>query len=168
MPQIFASIGTNQARETNLKLAMDCLYETFGKLTISPVYQSQAVGFSGEDFFNLVVGFDSGESIETINQYFKQIEKLGGRDHSSPKFSDRTLDIDLLNYGYEVCDLPIRLPREEILHHAFVLQPLNDIAPDWIHPVALKSVKELWSRFSDSSQKLFHIPDPIEMSSYKS
>ncbi len=167
MPQIYVSIGTNQDRKKNLAHALDSLYRSFGPMQLSPVYQSEAVGFSGRDFYNMVAGFQSEKSIDTINQYFKQIEKSAGRDHSSPKFSDRTLDIDLLNYGDTVCSEPIVLPREEILYHAFVLKPFNDIAPEWVHPVKQQSITELWQAFDQSSQVLEAIAEPIPMSGFQ-
>ncbi|NVJ49346.1 MAG: 2-amino-4-hydroxy-6-hydroxymethyldihydropteridine diphosphokinase [Gammaproteobacteria bacterium] len=166
MPQIYVSIGTNVARERNLEIALRELTSAFGPLTISPVYQSEAMGFQGDDFYNLVAGFYSDWSIAQLNQCFKAIERLSGRDHSAPKFSDRTLDIDLLNYGDQICETPVVLPREEILYHAFVLQPLNDIAPNWLHPVTQQSVALMWQNFAQK-QRLNAIPDPIDMESYR-
>jgi len=163
MPQIFASIGTNINRKKHLSLALSQLHQRFGPLSLSPVYRSEAVGFEGDDFYNMVAGFESDDSIETINQCFKSIEKQAGRDHTSPKFSDRTLDIDLLNYGDHICQTPIVLPRDEITYHAFVLLPLCDVAPHWIHPVKRVSIKQLWQNFDKPGQQLEKINDPIDM-----
>ena len=167
MPQIYVSIGTNQQRRRNLTLALDSLHKTFGCLTLSPVYESVAVGFSGDEFYNMVVGFHSEELIETINRYFKQVEKLSGRNHSLPKFGNRTLDIDLLSYGDCVRVEPITLPKPEILYHAFVLKPFNDIAPFWEHPVKKQSIRALWLAFDQEQQQLHPIDNPIPMEKYQ-
>ena len=168
MPQIYVSIGTNINRDRHLRLALDQLHQHFGKLVCSPVYQSQAVGFDGNDFYNMVAGFYSDLSIESISKQLKQIEKLSGRDPNAPKFSDRTLDIDLLNYGAEVTDTPIVLPRDEITYHAFVLQPLADIAGSWVHPVTGLSIDQMWRAFDQPSQKLHQIAEPFSMHHYSS
>ncbi|NVJ61195.1 MAG: 2-amino-4-hydroxy-6-hydroxymethyldihydropteridine diphosphokinase [Gammaproteobacteria bacterium] len=166
MPQIYVSIGTNINREEHLKLALDQLHQYFGPLTCSPVYQSQAIGFEGKDFYNMVAGFETEDSIVMISKRLKDIEKMSGRDPGAPKFSDRTLDIDLLNYGADITEQPIVLPRDEITYHAFVLQPLADIAPDWIHPVTGQSIQTMWEGFDQASQQLHQIKSPISMSQY--
>ncbi len=167
MPQIYVSIGTNINRRHHLQLALDELYRRFGILRLSSVYESEAVGFDGEDFYNMVAGFNSDASIEDLRQQFKAIEKQAGRDPDAPKFSARTLDVDLLNYGQKVCDEPIVLPREEILFNAFVLWPLAEIAPDWLHPVAKQTAKQLWESFDKAAQQLKPIEQPIEMTKYQ-
>ncbi|WMS85578.1 2-amino-4-hydroxy-6-hydroxymethyldihydropteridine diphosphokinase [Pleionea litopenaei] len=167
MPQIYVSIGTNVEHNKHLTMAMEQLYQNFGQLLISPVYQSAAVGFDGNDFYNLVAGFYSDLDVLALTQRFKDIERLSGRDHSAPKFSDRTLDIDLLNYGDEVINEPVVLPRDEILYHAFVLFPLADIASDWQHPVAAAPISEIASKFDASAQRLSQIADPINMDAYR-
>lgn len=166
MPQIFASIGTNINRKRHLTLALSQLHQQYGALTLSPVYRSEAVGFDGDDFYNMVAGFETNDSVKAINHCFKSIEKQAGRDHTSPKFSDRTLDIDLLNYGDQVCQTPIVLPRDEITYHAFVLLPLYDVAPNWVHPVKRMSIKQLWQSFDKSEQQLEKINDPIDMAAF--
>ncbi|MEQ9486877.1 2-amino-4-hydroxy-6-hydroxymethyldihydropteridine diphosphokinase [Coleofasciculus sp. F4-SAH-05] len=167
MAQIYVSIGTNIERNKHLEMAISELYHHFGALQVSPVYQSEAVGFEGDDFYNMVVGFHSDWTIPDLITLFKSLEVKAGRDHSAPKFSARTLDIDLLSYGDMVCQSPIVLPREEILHDAFVLLPLFDVAGDWIHPRQKKSVAELWQAFEQSSHQLERIADPIDMSKFK-
>lgn len=167
MPQIYVSIGTNINRSHHLKLALDELYRHYGALELSSVYESEAVGFDGEDFYNMVVGFHSNATVDELRQQFKAIEKKAGRDPCAPKFSARTLDVDLLNYGELVCNEPIVLPREEILFNAFVLWPLAEIASDWLHPVAKRTAAELWESFDKSSQQLMPIDYPIEITIYQ-
>jgi 2-amino-4-hydroxy-6-hydroxymethyldihydropteridine diphosphokinase len=167
MPQIYVSIGTNIHRRYHLALALRELHQRYGALQLSSVYQSEAVGFDGDDFYNMVVGFFSDASIDQLRSECKAIEKQAGRDASAPKFSARTLDLDLLNYGQTVCDSPIVLPREEILFNAFVLWPMAEIAPDWVHPVAKRTLAELWAAFDKRSQHLTPIDNPIDLSPYR-
>jgi len=99
MPRVWVSIGSNQARERSIRGAVQALRERFGELTLSQVYESEAVGFEGHPFYNLVAGFDTGETVGELNAAFRQIEDAFGRVRGPDKFSPRTLDIDLLTYG---------------------------------------------------------------------
>lgn len=137
MPRVFVSIGSNVAPESNVRLALRDLRARFGDLTVSPVYRTAAVGFDGEDFLNLVVGFDTDERIEDVDAALDGIESQAGRDRGAPRFAPRTLDLDLLLYGDAVIDRDgIRVPRSEITAYAFMLRPLADIAGDMIHPLS--------------------------------
>ena len=98
MPRVYLSLGSNIDREANLRSAISLLRERYGELTISSVYENQAVGFEGDDFYNLVVGLDTGEPVEQLNAWLAEVENQHGRDRSAPKFGPRTLDIDLLLY----------------------------------------------------------------------
>ena len=77
-----------------------------------------------------------------------------GRIRGNVKFSDRTLDVDLVYFDDVVLDLPrLQLPRPE-LRHAFVLRPLADIAPDFVDPVRGVSLSELWRAHPDHDAHL--------------
>lgn len=136
MPGIWVSAGSNVDREANIRKAVEMLRASFGKLVLSPVYQTRAIGFDGEDFFNLVLGFDSELNPGEIRNVLRTIEEQCGRIRGGDKFTPRTLDLDLLTWG-DLVDAEIRggLPRGEILDYLFVLQPLADVAPDEKHPV---------------------------------
>ncbi|PTB91687.1 2-amino-4-hydroxy-6-hydroxymethyldihydropteridine diphosphokinase, partial [Marinobacter sp. B9-2] len=88
---------------------------------------------------------------------FKQLEAENGRRRDVPKFSARTLDLDILTYGDAVGRIEgVELPRGEILKNAFVLRPLADIAPEAVHPVCGKSYGQLWREYS-TGQKLWPV-----------
>jgi 2-amino-4-hydroxy-6-hydroxymethyldihydropteridine diphosphokinase len=145
MPEVFVSIGSNIDRERSISAGIDALWERFGILRLSSVYETDAVGFSGEPFYNLVAAFRTDEAPEAINAWFKQVEAAQGRDPEDPKFSPRTLDIDLLLYGDQVIDQPgMQLPRDEIDRYAFVLEPLAEIEPDMRYPGRDTTFLEMW------------------------
>ncbi|MCG7870735.1 MAG: 2-amino-4-hydroxy-6-hydroxymethyldihydropteridine diphosphokinase [Candidatus Thiodiazotropha lotti] len=152
------SLGSNQSPRRYLPSAIDDLRESFGNLTISPVYESEAVGFVGENFLNLVVGICTSLSAVAVNRRLKEIEKRHGRVRNENRFTARTLDIDLLTYGDQVIEHDgIRLPRDEILHYAFVLRPLSEVAGAEIHPEEGKSYQQLWQGFDHSTQALWPV-----------
>jgi len=153
MPKIYISIGSNQDAERQVRFGVKQLNYYFSDLSVSQVYESEAVGFDGDNFLNLVASAKTQLSISQVDQAFKEIEKAAGRVRGEAKFSNRTLDIDLLLYDDLVCDKPIKLPRGEVLHHAFVLLPLAEIAPTLEHPVEKKSYKELWDAFDKKSEQ---------------
>lgn len=157
MAQIYISIGSNIERQKHIQAAVTELQRYFGPLQLSSVYESEAVGFSGDAFYNLVAGAHTDFSIAQCVSLFKQIEDAYGRDRSSARFSGRTLDLDLLTYDDVVCQQPVTLPREEICHNAFVLWPLSEIAPDAVHPLNGKSYATLWQHY-DKEQKLWPVP----------
>ena len=153
MPRIWLSLGSNQARESNLRGAVRMLREAFGPLVLSAVYETDAVGFVGEPFLNLVAGAETDLPVEVVQQRLRQIEDAHGRVRGGDKFCPRTLDVDLLTYG-DLVRPDLDLPREEIVHHAFVLGPLAEVAPAELHPVLGRSYGELWAGFARATQPL--------------
>ncbi len=98
MARVYISVGSNVERERNIRSCLRALEERFGALTLSRVYQNKAVGFSGADFFNLVVGFTTDADPYSVASCLRTIETAHGRYRDAPKFSPRTLDLDLLLY----------------------------------------------------------------------
>jgi 2-amino-4-hydroxy-6-hydroxymethyldihydropteridine diphosphokinase len=143
----YISIGSNIDKDRNIAAGLKAIEQTFGSLIVSSVYESDPVGFSGDAFYNLVVGFDSDLDIETVAQKLREIEFAHGRLADSKKFSARTLDLDLLLYGdLIVKDGKLQIPRADIERYAFVLAPLAEIAPTLMHPVLRLSYAELWQK----------------------
>lgn len=152
MPRIFVSIGSNIEPDKNLRAAVGALGDAYGALTLSRVYESAPQGFSGDNFYNLVVGFDSAESVEAVKARLDAIEDAHGRARGDRRFVSRTLDLDLLLYGDAVLHHGgIDLPRADIREYAFVLAPLAEIAPGLRHPETGESYKTMWNNFSGAS-----------------
>lgn len=158
MARIYISIGSNIEAERHLRLAIGELRKYYGELQLSSVYESEAVGFDGDNFLNMVVGLDTDEEVHTVLQTLREIEDRHGRVRKGPRFSARTLDLDLLLYDdLVVKEDALDLPRGEIIQNAFVLWPLAEIAPEIMHPVEQQSMAALWQGFDKESQKLWPI-----------
>lgn len=134
------------------------LVQHFSDVQQSSLYESQAVGFDGDNFINLVVRAQTGMDIKQVVDCLHEIEARHGRDRRGPRFSSRTLDLDLLLFDAVTCKTNgIHVPREEILHNAFVLYPLAEIAPNLIHPTAQQSMSSLWQQFDKRQQKIWKV-----------
>ncbi|MDF2180064.1 2-amino-4-hydroxy-6-hydroxymethyldihydropteridine diphosphokinase [Aliiglaciecola sp. CAU 1673] len=155
MAQIFISLGSNIEREQHTRAGLDALHIHFGPLTLSRLYESEAVGFNGRPFYNMVIAAHTHCSVEEVVALLKGIEQANGRQPSAKKFAPRTLDLDLLLYDEICCEQPVALPRGEILENAFVLWPLAEIAPQLKHPVVNQSYHSLWQAYNKESQKLW-------------
>ena len=160
MAQVYVSIGSNIDKKKNISGCLKALAEHFGALVLSPIYESEAVGFEGDNFYNLVAKFKTSLSVGELNEQLKAIEDQYGRKRTGPKFSGRTLDIDILTYDDLVGDIDgVQLPRDEITKNAFVLLPMNDIAAEELHPELQVTYGRLWFFFDKESQSLW----PVEL-----
>jgi len=159
---IYISLGSNIDPHEHLNSACDELFKLLEESRKSPVYHSPAVGMTGPDFLNAVVCGRTTQSVEKTVSALYDLERTHGRIRTSNKFSDRTLDLDLLLYGNQVhnsdsadTDETIVLPHPEILQQAYVLQPLADLAGDLIHPLCGVTINELRSRLEAQSPEKF-------------
>jgi len=148
MPRVYVSIGSNIDRDKNIRGALVELRKTFGELQCSSVYESEAVGFEGDAFYNLVAGLDTDLDVQELKAEFDRIEKQFGRTAQSRRFAPRTLDLDLLLYG-DMIDTTGQydIPRKEIDEYEFVLLPLAEIAGEYRHPMTGERFRDLWERF---------------------
>ncbi len=158
MTRVYLSLGSNIRRHQHIAAGLDALAAAFGELHISSVYESKSVGFDGSNFFNLVVGIDTSLGVAALSERLKNIEDDNGRCRQGPKFSPRTLDIDILVYGDSVgVEAGISLPRAEITQNAFVLLPLAEIAGEQLHPQLQQSYASLWQAYDKSAQPLWPV-----------
>lgn len=158
MTQVWLSLGSNVDRHKNITAALDALSLLLDDMVISRIFESESVGFAGRNFFNLVVGGNTSLGVGELTQKLKAIEDENGRVRTGPKFSPRTLDIDILLFGDAVGVIDgVELPRDEILKNAFVLWPMAELAPALKHPLVQKNYDVLWAEYNKASQKLWPI-----------
>jgi 2-amino-4-hydroxy-6-hydroxymethyldihydropteridine diphosphokinase len=154
MPTGYISIGSNINKEKHIPASIKALEACYGQLTLSSIYESDSIGFSGDSFFNLIVGFNSNLDVKEIVEQLRQIELDNGRNRDCKKFSSRTLDLDLVLYGDLIINEGrIQIPRDEIEKYAFVLEPLAEIAGHLQHPVTHIHYAELWEKFDKINLK---------------
>ena len=142
---VYVAAGSNVEPEKNLRAALSALRSRYGNFRQSPAYRNRAVGFEGADFINLVVGFRTADTVESVLATLHEIEASCGRARLAPKWAPRSMDLDVLLYGDAVMQTSaLTVPRPDLLKRAYMLKPLADIAPDLEHPTAHKTIGELW------------------------
>lgn len=154
---IFIGVGSNIDRQKHTQAGVDALLGRFENLRLSKVYESEAVGFDGSPFYNLVVEAQTDLSLAQVCKVLKEIEEQNGRVRGDKKFAPRTLDLDLLMYDDVITEQGVQLPRNEICFNAFVLLPLSELAPKLIHPVTGIALGVMWEAYDKSKQKLWPI-----------
>ncbi|HUW54827.1 MAG TPA: 2-amino-4-hydroxy-6-hydroxymethyldihydropteridine diphosphokinase [Rhodanobacter sp.] len=155
MARVYLSLGSNLEPRRHLRAAIDELRTRFGPIAVSPAYRNHALGFDGADFVNLAVGLDTDLTPAALNDWLHALEDRHGRRRDVPRYSNRTLDVDIVFYDDLVTAGPghLQLPRGE-LRHAFVLKPIADIAPRFRHPQSGLSMAELWAAFPAEREPL--------------
>jgi len=154
MSTAWLGLGSNLNAAVNIRAAIAELREQFETIALSPSYTSAAVGFDGDDFINLVARVETDMSPLELRQYLRDLEDRYGRKRDVPKFSDRSMDIDILLYDDLVLYSPLlEIPRAEIVKFAHVLKPLTDLDPDLVHPGERRTLSDIWdsSGLSDKS-----------------
>ena len=148
MAQVFVGVGSNIDREINVPKALVMLRERYGPLVTSRCYESPAQGFDGDDFYNLVVSFESDDTPHQISDSLRDIEHRLHRVRGADRYVSRTMDLDVLLYDdWELDDDALILPSEDILQHEFVLGPLAEICGDLCHPTFGTPIAELWQHW---------------------
>ena len=146
MSEAWLGIGSNVDPQRHVRIAMQALSGRFTQVQFSPIYRSQAVGFDGDDFINLVARVSTDLDPFELRDWLRDLEDRHGRRRNVPKFSDRVLDVDILLYDDLVMNEDdLALPRPEILHFAHVLRPLADLSPRLRYPGREQTMAELWA-----------------------
>ena len=143
MPKAYLSLGSNQEPERHLAAAVQALKQTFGEIVLSDWVRTKAVGFDGPDFINGAAIIETDWDVYALDKWLHALEDRHGRRRDVPRFSDRTLDIDIIFFDDLIIDGPgnLRIPRPE-LKYAFVLGPLAQIAPDFVNPETGKTLAQ--------------------------
>jgi 2-amino-4-hydroxy-6-hydroxymethyldihydropteridine diphosphokinase len=165
---VYLLFGSNLGdRAANIGKALVKVRERTGVPFIaSSLYETEPWGFLHENpFLNQVVGLHTHASPHTLLKEILTIEQESGRTREGKGYAARSLDIDILFYGRDIINLNnLVIPHPRICERRFVLVPLAEIAPDFIHPIRNKSIRDLlkecedrsWVRnFSEGRQILF-------------
>ncbi|UCH95020.1 MAG: 2-amino-4-hydroxy-6-hydroxymethyldihydropteridine diphosphokinase [Candidatus Aminicenantes bacterium] len=143
----YLSLGSNVGdKAANIKKAIDFLQGIGDILEVSFLYETEPVGMKNNagDFYNLVLGVRTSLAPVDLLLQIKEFEKHMGRDIAYSHNLPRTIDIDILLAGDQVINSEeLVIPHKEMTKRAFVLIPLNEIAPEVVHPVLKKPIKEI-------------------------
>ena len=125
MMTYFLSLGSNINAIENLDFAQSELNKILINTKSSSIHKIKAEGFEGDDFLNSVICGETKDSFDELNYKLKSIEDAAGRNRSAPKFSARTLDIDIVLQIDE--DEEILFESDEIEKYTFVSEPLKEL-----------------------------------------
>lgn len=144
---VYLGIGSNINKNDNIKSCINFFKSSFYNCTISPIYESASYGFTGHNFYNLVIKIHTHFDIKSLKIWLMRVEDKHGRNRAQKRYSNRTLDIDILLFNNQIHqDSTIIIPRPEILIQAYVLKPLSDICDELKHPQTGLSLKQHWQQ----------------------
>ena len=147
---VYLGLGTNLGdKEQNLRMSIKKIEERIGNVvSLSAFYATAPWGFSSENsFLNAAVCVETTLLPLQVLEETQRIERELGRTEKSVNglYADRLIDIDLLLYDDRVMDAEgLILPHPLMTERRFVMEPLSEIAPDVVHPVLHKTMKELF------------------------
>ncbi len=144
----YIGLGSNiDNRLTHLNFAIHQIFKTIGNITsVSNVYKTPAFGFQGNEFYNACIEIETLLSSSQLLKALQHIEKEMGRIKKTDVYENRPIDLDVLFFNDEIySDKQLHIPHKHLHSRDFVLHPLNDIAPNHLHPVLQKTVSELTS-----------------------
>ena len=145
MSIVYLALGTNlNDRSANLRAAIEALPSKINVIAESKVYETPPWGYENQPaFLNMAVKCETNLEPESLLKRLKQLEVQLGREQSF-RWGPRLIDIDILFYNDLILKSEsLTIPHPRLHERAFVLVPLADIAPDFIHPVLKKTIKEL-------------------------
>ena len=160
MTQVFLSLGSNKGdRFPQLKKAIEEIHKYAGKvLNISDIFESKSWAYEDADYLNIVIEIKTNLSPDKLLQKTQTIENKLGRNtktytkNGKPVYSARIIDIDILFYGNEIINSDkLTIPHPLMHLRRFVLQPMTQIAADFIHPVFNETIKTLYINSEDKN-----------------
>ena len=152
MHDVFLLLGSNLGnRQLFLKQAIEYIETEIAPLfKISSVYETQSLGKTdAPDYLNQVIVLQTDLAPPAVLKIVLHTENILGR-HREEKWGSRTIDIDILFYGQQIINEPgLVIPHPELQNRRFTLEPLAEIAPDWVHPALKKNILQLKNELID-------------------
>lgn len=148
MHRVFLALGSNLGeRSENLRKAIAALEPQVTVIKCSPIYETPPWGYEDQPkFLNQVIEASTNLPPASLLEYIKAVEERVGRKKTF-RYGPRSIDIDIIFYDEEIVDSPpLIIPHAQMAERGFVLKPLVDIAPDFIHPVIGEKVSNLLSK----------------------
>ena len=153
--KVYLSVGTNLGnRENNISNCIDYLEKISEIKNISKIYETvpYKVQIEQDNFLNLALEINFFESAENLLIEINKIEKELGRVRSSIRNEPREIDIDIIFFGNQIINKKdLVVPHPRFRERLFVLEPLNDIAPDFLDPITNKTINQLLINAQNSS-----------------
>jgi 2-amino-4-hydroxy-6-hydroxymethyldihydropteridine diphosphokinase len=160
MPTISLALGTNLGdRFANLLAAFAALPPAVHVLVQSPVYETPPWGLANQpSFLNMVLKGETDLDPPALLAYLKNMETKLGRQ-PAVRWGPRLIDMDILFYDELILTTPeLTIPHPHLHERAFVLVPLADLDPDFIHPVLGKSISSLLAGMDSTGVKRYEPP----------
>jgi 2-amino-4-hydroxy-6-hydroxymethyldihydropteridine diphosphokinase len=157
MHESYLLLGSNQGnRERNIEDAVKAITQQAGVVSkMSSIYESEPWGFNAKnDFYNLALLLQTSYEPHALLNILLGIEKTLGRvRNNKPGYNSRVIDIDILFYDKLALESPVlTLPHPRIQERRFVLRPMMDLDPDYIHPVSGFSIAHILAGCEDNSK----------------
>lgn len=156
MNRVYLSLGSNRGNRTaNLKRAINLLFEWTGNIIlVSSLYETPPWKMDDETaFFNQVLLLETMLSAPELIDTIILVESMMGRQRTSKKYEPRIIDIDILFFNEQIINSEeLTVPHPLIKERRFVLEPMAEIAPEFIHPGFKKSITQLWIECEDKSE----------------
>lgn len=155
--KVYLGLGTNVGnREKNLQIAIEEISQFLKIIKKSSIYETEPVGYKNQEkFFNMAIEIETElEPLELIFQLHEIEHKMGRKREQEIKNGPRIIDLDILLFGDLIINqVNFKIPHPRMHKRKFVLDPLNEIAAEILHPELKKSIKELHKNLSNESGK---------------
>ncbi len=151
MSEVIFGLGSNLNNPLmQLQTAVDSLGSYFVLQKVSKIYKSKSLlKDNQEDYYNIAVFAKTDKLPQEILSITQSIEKDMGRVKLK-KWCERVIDIDIIDYNREIIKQNnLEIPHNQIIYRSFVLKPLKDIMPEYIHPVLNLSVQDMINSLED-------------------
>jgi 2-amino-4-hydroxy-6-hydroxymethyldihydropteridine diphosphokinase len=155
---VYLSLGSNLGDKLNhLNDASQYIQEDIGLIiNSSEVYESPSWGYNSlSSFYNVIIKIHTHFKAPKLLKRIKKIEEKLGRKKNIEGYEDRIIDIDIIDFNQEILNLEnLIIPHKQMEYRNFVLKPLADIHPNYIHPVSNKTIKQLLEETKDKNETI--------------